>query len=99
MTTGRKVRALISGRISSSAKSTAPRGVLKVAEMPAEAPAARSVMRCQDGRCENCAMADPMAEPICTMGPSRPTVAPEPMDKAEAMVFTTATRGRIFPSR
>ena len=99
MTTGRKVRALTSGRMSSSAKSTAPSGVLKVAEMPADAPAASSVIRCQDGSRENCATAEPMAEPICTMGPSRPTVAPEPMESAEAMVFTTATRGRSFPSR
>ena len=44
--TGRKVRALTSGIISSMANMTPPIGVLKVAAMPAPAPAATSVMRC-----------------------------------------------------
>ena len=44
--TGRKVRALTSGSISSMANSTPPIGVLKVAAMPAPAPAATRVMRC-----------------------------------------------------
>ena len=45
--TGRKVRALSSGINSSMANITPPIGVLKVAAMPAPAPAATSVMRCQ----------------------------------------------------
>ena len=44
--TGRKVRALSSGSINSMANITPPIGVLKVAAMPAPAPAATSVMRC-----------------------------------------------------
>ena len=44
--TGRKVRALTSGSISSIANMTPPIGVLKVAAMPAPAPAATRVMRC-----------------------------------------------------
>ena len=45
--TGRKVRTLTSGIINSIANITPPRGVLNVAAMPAPAPAATSVMRCQ----------------------------------------------------
>ncbi len=44
--TGRKVRALNSGINSSIANITPPIGVLKVAAMPAPAPAATSVIRC-----------------------------------------------------
>ncbi len=44
--TGKNVRALSSGSISSMANITPPIGVLKVAAMPAPAPAATSVMRC-----------------------------------------------------
>ena len=38
-----------------------------------------------------------MAEPICTIGPSRPTEPPAPMHSAEARALTTATWGRIRP--
>ena len=44
--TGKNVRVLTSGIISSMAKITPPIGVLNVAAMPAPAPAATSVMRC-----------------------------------------------------
>ena len=44
--TGRKVLTLTSGSISSIANSTPPIGVLKVAAMPAPAPAATRTMRC-----------------------------------------------------
>ena len=37
------------------------------------------------------------AEPIWTMGPSRPTEPPVPMQMAEAKAFTPVTGGRIFP--
>ena len=40
---------------------------------------------------------EPSAEPICTIGPSRPTEPPEPMQIAEASDFTTGTCGRIRP--
>jgi len=38
-----------------------------------------------------------MAEPIWTIGPSRPTDPPEPMQTAEARALTRATRGRMRP--
>ena len=37
------------------------------------------------------------AEPICTMGPSRPTEPPTPMHTAEARALTTVTWGRMRP--
>ena len=40
---------------------------------------------------------EPSAEPIWTIGPSRPTEPPEPMHSAEASDFTIGTCGRIRP--
>jgi len=96
--TGRKVRALSSGIISSIANITPPIGVLKVAAMPAPAPAATSVMRCHDAMRTNCPSVEPMAAPIWMIGPSRPTAAPVPIESAEASDLITATTGRIRPS-
>ena len=39
----------------------------------------------------------PAPDPICTIGPSRPTDPPPPMHSALARAFTTATCGRIRP--
>jgi hypothetical protein len=41
----------------------------------------------------------PNAQPIWTIGPSRPTDPPEPMQIALASALMPATRGRIFPFR
>ena len=49
------------------------------------------------GRPKNCPLVDPRAEPIWTMGPSRPTDPPEPMHNAEARDLMTATCGRMRP--
>jgi hypothetical protein len=46
-----------------------------------------------------CPIVEPSAEPICTIGPSRPTDPPEPIEMAEASAFTTTTRGRMTPPR
>ena len=40
---------------------------------------------------------DASAEPICTIGPSRPTDPPVPMHSAEAIALTALTCGRIRP--
>ena len=58
--TGKNVRTLTSGIISSIANMTPPIGVLKVAAMPAPAPAATSVMRCHGSMAQ---MIWPMLEP------------------------------------
>ena len=98
MTTGRKVRLDTSGNRISRANSTPPSGVLKVAAMPAPAPAESSVTFCQGASRIACEKAEPSAAPIWMIGPSRPTAAPVPIDSAEASDFTTATCQRILPS-
>ena len=40
-------------------------------------------------------MLEPRAEPICTIGPSRPAEPPEPMQRAEATALAMDTRARI----
>ena len=44
-------------------------------------------------------MVEPRAEPICTIGPSRPTDPPTPMQMADARDLTTATAGPMRPPR
>ena len=65
--------------------------------MPPPAPHATSRRRRCVGIRIHCPRLDPIAEPIWTIGPSRPTEPPEPMVSAEAMILTTATRGRMRP--
>ena len=95
--TGRKVLTLTSGSISSIANITPPIGVLKVAAMPAPAPAATSVMRWPGVIAMICPNVEPIAEPIWMIGPSRPTAEPVPIATAEASDFTNATTGRMRP--
>jgi hypothetical protein len=71
--------------------------VLKVAAMPAPAPADKSVIFCPGESPIALENADPSAEPIWMIGPSRPTDAPEPIDKAEASDLMSATTPRISP--
>ena len=96
-TTGRNVRLETSGSRISSANSTPPSGVLKVAAMPAPAPAESRVIFCQVDSRIACEKADPSAAPIWMMGPSRPTAAPLPIDSAEANDLITATCQRMLP--
>ena len=96
--TGRNVRALSSGSISSMANITPPIGVLKVAAMPAPAPAATSVMRCHGAIGRNWPSEEPSVAPIWMIGPSRPTAAPVPIENAEASDLIAATTGRMLPS-
>ena len=76
---------------------TPPIGVLKVAAMPAPAPAATSAIRWPAGMRMICPSVEPSAEPIWMIGPSRPTDEPLPIAMAEARDFTNATTGRITP--
>jgi len=84
-------------RMSSIAKKTPASGALNVAAIPPAAPHATSrrirgsLMRTTRPR------VDPSAEPICTMGPSRPTDPPPPIHRAEARALTAATCGGIRP--
>ena len=84
-------------RMISRAKKTPAIGALNVAEIPPAAPHATiSRSRCGGTR-SHCPIEDPSAEPICTIGPSRPTEPPEPMQSADASDFTAATRTGIRP--
>ena len=77
---------------------TPPLGVLMVAAMPAPAPAATSVIRCQGAMRISWPNVEPSAAPIWMMGPSRPTAAPVPIESADASDLISATTGRITPS-
>jgi hypothetical protein len=90
-TTGRKVRFETSGNRISSANSTPPIGVLKVAAMPAPAPATSRVIFCEVASWMACEKAEPSAAPIWMIGPSRPTAAPLPIESAEASDLMIAT--------
>ncbi len=81
------------------AKNAPANGVLKVAEMPPAAPQATSRRTRSVFRRSSCASADPVAEPIWTMGPSRPTEPPPPMHNADASALTTVTWGAMRPPR
>ena len=90
---------LKAARISSIAKMTPASGALNVAAMPPAAPqATSSFIRSSDSLVSR-PRVEPSADPICTIGPSRPTEPPEPMVSAEASVLTTATLGLIRPPR
>ena len=88
-----------SRRINSIAKNGPASGVLKVAEMPPAAPQANSNRTRAVSNRSHWATPDPTAEPICTIGPSRPTEPPPPMHSAEASDLTNATFGAIRPPR
>ncbi len=84
-------------RISSSAKNTPAIGALNVAEIPPAAPQATSRRSCDSGSRKSWPATEPRAEPICTIGPSRPTEPPEPMQRADASDLTMGTCGRMRP--
>ena len=65
--------------------------------MPAPAPADRRVIFCPVESPIACENADPSADPIWMIGPSRPTDAPDPIDSAEASDLMTATMPRMLP--
>ncbi len=84
---------------SSRAKNTPAIGALNVAAMPEAAPHATSVRTLVSDRWAIWATLEPSAEPIWTIGPSRPTEPPEPIVIAEARDLITATLPAIFPPR
>ena len=85
--------------MTSEAKKTPPIGALNVAEMPLAAPHATKVRTMGDGARQIWPRTEPIAEPICTIGPSRPQLPPNPIQVAEAKLLTAMTRGRIMPAR
>ena len=83
----------------SAAKSAPAIGALNVAAMPAAAPQPTITRSWLAGTFSACPSVEAMAELIWTIGPSRPTEPPEPIEMAEANAFTATTRARITPPR
>ena len=81
----------------STPKNTPVTGALNVAEMPPAAPQATRIRIRFSGIRTHWPRLEASAEPICTIGPSRPTDPPVPMHSAEARALTTLTWGRIRP--
>ena len=79
-----------SRKMISTPKNTPVTGALKVAEMPPAAPQATMIRSRFSGSFTHWPRLEASAEPIWTIGPSRPTEPPVPMHIAEARDLTTA---------
>ena len=83
--------------ISSSANVTAAIGVLKAAAMAAAAPTGNWFICLRRGIENIREMTFDSAAQICTVGPSRPRLAPEPTQSAEITALPAATRIGTLP--
>lgn len=72
-------------------------GALKVAAIPAAAPQATRTLSRSLPTLSHCPNVEPRLEPICTMGPSRPTEPPVAMVNAETKALRNMIRDLIFP--
>ena len=86
-----------SPRSTSRANMTPAMGALKVAAIPAAAPEPTSARMRVLLNFNLWPTTEPMADPIWTMGPSRPTDPPVPMVIADPTAFTSMTMGRMRP--
>ena len=98
-TTAEKFLTVNSPRMISKAKRTPATGALNVAAIPPPAPQATNMRTRSSDIRSACPMVDPRAEPIWTIGPSRPADPPVPMQMDEANALITTTTGRIRPPR
>ena len=76
---------------SSNTKIDAPIGALKATARPAPAPAAFMMVRSGASGRKRRAHVVPIAAPICTVGPSRPSASPDPMARRPPKNFTGTT--------
>ncbi len=86
-----------SRRTISNPKKSPVRGALNVAAIPPAAPQATMIRRRDSDIRTTWPRLDARADPIWTIGPSRPTEPPVPMQIAEARALTIETWGRIRP--
>jgi hypothetical protein len=86
-----------SRKISSTPKNTPVTGALNVAAIPPPAPQATRIRSRLSGIRTHWPALEARADPICTIGPSRPTGPPVPMHSADATALTRLTCGRIRP--
>ena len=78
-------------------KMAAAIGALKVAAIPPAAPQVTSVRTFSEVSRLHWPTVEPIADPICTIGPSRPAAPPNPIVSDDAITFTVTTRFRIRP--
>ncbi len=93
--TGTMERSRYSKSSSSMASSTALTGLAKVADMPAAAPAASSVLRSWAETRTTCPKKEPSAPPVAMIGPSAPNGPPVPMEMAADRGFRNVSRTGI----
>ena len=89
--TGNRASTENSRKMISTPKNTPVIGALNVAEMPPAAPQATRIRIRFSGIRTHWPKLEASAEPICTIGPSRPTDPPVPMHSADASALTTLT--------
>jgi hypothetical protein len=77
-------REVAQDQISFIAKNGPASGALKVAAMPPAAPRATRTRSRDSGSRASWPRMEPSAEPICTIGPSRPTEPPEPVHRTRS---------------
>ncbi len=90
--TGMVERGRYSKRSSSIARSTAATGVPNVADIPAAAPAARSVFLSSAVTATTWPSSEPSAPPVAMIGPSAPKGPPVPMATAAESGFHSTRR-------
>jgi hypothetical protein len=95
--TGTSDRGFHSNSRISTASSVADMGQLKVAAMPADAPATIKTVRSESVIGSSWPSTDPTAPPVMMTGPSAPNGPPEPIEIAVAIGFRIATRGCTLP--
>ena len=83
---GVKLETVISIRITSMAKITAPIGAPNIAEIAPAAPQPIKSALFFAFRCIKRPTLEPMAEPVTTMGASNPTDPPKPTVRVEVMI-------------
>lgn len=84
---GMKLAVLISNKMTSIAKITAPIGAPNIAEIAPAAPHPINSVRFFGLRCINRPTFEPIAEPVTTMGASKPTDPPNPTVSAEVITL------------
>jgi len=93
--TGTSERGRYSKRRSSIARRTAATGDPNVADIPAAAPAARSVFRSSAVMRRSCPMSEPSAPPVAMIGPSAPKGPPVPIETTAESGFRIVIRAGI----
>ena len=96
-TTGENVSIVISPSIISSENSIPAIGALNVPAIPDAAPQAINTFTLRPDNLKSFPKNEPIAAPICTIGPTLPAEPPEPMNNPAVITFIHITRGRIIP--